>query len=301
MRAVCELLNRVADATVPVLLLGETGTGKSLLARALHAQGRRAAQRFVTINCAALPEALLESELFGHLKGSFSGATADRPGLFVDASGGTLLLDEVAEMSLGTQAKLLDVVERGVVRPVGGDRERRVDVRLVAATHRDLRAEVRAGRFREDLLYRLNVVALEVPALRDRRADIPLLAELFLGRARAQHPHSKAQHLSASATRKLVAAAWPGNVRELQHAIERAVLLANDQELRESDFSPDTLAPPGTPIETGFSSDVIPMKAMQRRYARWALGRVEGRKMIACEKLEIDPKTLNRLLDDDEH
>ena len=191
MQAVRERIERVADAPAPVLVLGETGTGKGLVARALHADSRRASKSFVAVNCAALPEALLESELFGYVRGAFTGATADRPGLFAEADGGSLFLDEIGEMTPGLQAKFLHALESGVVRPVGSTRERPVDVRIIAATHRDLHAAVRSGAFREDLLYRLDVVAIVVPALRDRREDIPALVEHLLGEVRRRATRSR--------------------------------------------------------------------------------------------------------------
>ena len=191
MREVMDLTERVAAVDVPVLLRGETGTGKSMVAGAIHVLSPRHAAPFVAVNCAALPEALLESELFGHVKGAFTGATADRPGLFVEAERGTILLDEIGELPLAIQAKLLHVLERGSVRPVGSSRERQVDVRIIAATHRDLLEMARAQKFREDLLYRLDVVAIEIPALRHRREDILPLVEHFLETFRTSNPTAR--------------------------------------------------------------------------------------------------------------
>jgi len=198
-RDVFDVVERVAKSDVPVLLLGETGTGKGLLARTLHAQSERAGGPFVTVNCAALPEPLLESELFGHLKGAFTGATRDRAGLVVESSGGTLFLDEIAEMSPALQAKLLDVLERKVVRAVGSPKERAVDLRVVAATHRDLNERATAGAFRDDLRYRLDVISIELPPLRHRREDIPLFLDHFLRGARTRHPNARAERMSNEA------------------------------------------------------------------------------------------------------
>jgi len=191
---------RVADAAAPVLVLGETGAGKGLVARALHADSRRAAHPFVSVNCAALPEPLLESELFGHVKGAFTGAVADRTGLFAQAHGGTLFLDEIAEMTPGLQAKLLHVLESARVRPVGASKDREVDVRIVAATHRNLAQRVRDGTFREDLMYRLDVVSLTVPPLRDRPEDVRALVEHFLADALARNPRSPLRTASGTSS-----------------------------------------------------------------------------------------------------
>jgi two-component system response regulator HydG len=295
MREVFDLIERVADSTLPVVILGETGVGKSLLARALHAESARAASPFVSVNCAALPEPLLESELFGHVRGAFTGATSTRAGLFVEADGGTLFLDEIGDMSSVLQAKLLHVIESGRVRALGAAREREVDVRIVTATHRDLRALVAAERFRQDLLYRLEGVVIEVPPLRQRRDDIPMLAERFLAEARAHHPRAVAERFSPAALRVLVEYGWPGNVRELEHAVGRAVLLASTSELQPSDLPSSVRAEP-VRGPSDFGDAVIPIRELQRRYAAWALERLGGRKMATCEKLGIDAKTLAKWL-----
>lgn len=297
MRDVRELVERVAHADVPVLLTGETGTGKGLIARVLHSVSPRANGPFVSVNCAALPENLLESELFGHLKGAFTGATASRLGLFVDADGGTLFLDEVGDMVPALQAKLLDALERRVVRAVGASREREVDVRIVAATHRDLRALVRAGTFREDLLYRLEGIAIEIPALRHRRDDIPILVEQFIAAARANNPKAAVERLSREAMERALAYAWPGNIRELEHAVARAVLLGRSAEATISDLPSAVAQKAATTIASmDFGEQVVPVREVQRRYAAWALETLGGRKMLACEKLGIDAKTLNKWL-----
>jgi two-component system response regulator HydG len=294
MRDVFTLVRRVCDADVPVLVLGETGTGKGLIARALHAEGARAERPFVTVNCASLPETLLESELFGHAKGAFTGATGDRRGLIEEAAGGTLFLDEIGEIPMAMQAKLLDVLERRVVRAVGTNKERAVDVRIVAATHRDLGARVQAGHFREDLLFRLDVVSVDIPPLRQRRDDIPALAAHFMGRSRAKHPRSPVERLGKEALEAMTAYSWPGNVRELEHVLERAVLLGTSAEVGPGELPRALLSP--QPKGAEFSGPVVTLEEVERRYAAWALDQMEGRKMATAEKLDIDRKTLARLL-----
>jgi transcriptional regulator with GAF, ATPase, and Fis domain len=218
------VVDRVTTADVPVLIVGESGSGKELVARAIHDNGPRSTHAFVTENCAAIPEGLLESTLFGHVRGAFTGAARPRAGLFEVADGGTLLLDEIAEMSLGMQTKLLRVLENGEVRPVGSERGRRVDVRVIGATHRDLEAMVSAGTFREDLYYRLNVITIRVPALRERDGDIRLLAEHFV----AKHSGDRPVRLSRSALAALDAYPWPGNIRQLENEIRRSLVLADE-------------------------------------------------------------------------
>jgi len=291
---VAELIERVADASVSVLILGETGTGKGVVARAIHAQGNRASGPFVSVNCAALPENLLESELFGHMKGAFTGATTSRDGLFAEADGGTLLLDEIGEMSAALQAKLLHVIESGRVRAVGSSKEREIDVRILAATHRDLRDRVATGQFREDLLYRLEVVTIDLPPLRHRRDDLPLLIEHFLARVKAKHTQSPVERIGRDALDVMLDYPWPGNVRELEHVIERLVLLGRSAEVTAGELPPSVRAKPrGT---MGFEGPIVPMRELQRRYAAWAYEQLGARNMITAEKLGIDPKTLSRLL-----
>jgi len=297
MQRVLEIVGRVASANVPVMITGETGTGKGAIARALHAASSRAGQPFVALNCAALPEQLLESELFGHVKGAFTGATQDHPGLFVAADRGTLLLDELAEMPIALQPKLLRVLETGTLRPVGATRERSVDVRVIAATHRDLRAAVAAGTLREDLLYRLNVLPIEVPALRARTDDIPPLVEHFFADAISRHPTTIARGFSRAAMRRLLDHTWPGNVRELAHVVERGVLLAAHEEISIADLGLETETSVASPML--FGGEVVAMNEIQRRYARWALERFGGHKTRTAERLDIDAKTLNRWLADD--
>jgi two-component system response regulator HydG len=294
MREVAETVARVADTDVPVLVLGETGTGKGLVARAIHARSARAAAPFVVVNCAALPEALLESELFGHARGAFTGATAARAGLFAEASGGTLFLDEIGEMSPALQAKLLHVLESGTVRPVGATKEQAVDVRVLSATHRDLRARIASGAFREDLLYRLEVVSIELPPLRLRRDDVPALLAHFLARAKEKHPRSPVERFAPDALDVLADHAWPGNVRELEHVVERVVVLGRTADVTAADLPATVRARPSEAAP--FAGPVVPMREMQRRYAAWALRELGGRKMLTAEKLGIDDKTLAKLL-----
>jgi two-component system response regulator HydG len=295
MHEALDVVRRVAPADVSVLIFGETGTGKSVLARALHRRSRRAAGPFVTVNCAALPEPLLESELFGHVKGAFTGATRSRAGLLAEAQGGTLFLDEIADLPLALQPKLLDVIERRQVRAVGGEQERAIDVRFIAATHRDLTERVSAGLFREDLRYRLDVVSFEVPALRHRRADLPGLVEQLLGELRARHPSAVAHRLSPRAYEKLVEYAWPGNVRELAHALERALLLAPGDAIDVDDL-PAAVRDAAPRPSVAFGDAVIPVRELQRRYAAWAMEQLGGSKKLVCERLGIDPKTLAKWL-----
>jgi two-component system response regulator HydG len=299
MRAVFDVAARVADADAPVLITGETGTGKSVLARAIHANSSRASMPFVAVNCAALPESLLESELFGHVKGAFTGATSSRAGLFAEAEGGTLLLDEVGEMSPALQAKLLYVLENGLVRAVGASKERQARVRVLAATHRDLRARVRDGTFREDLLYRLDVVTIELPALRYRVDDLPALIEHFLADAKSKHSRSRVEGFSQEAMAMLLGHSWPGNVRELAHAIERAVLLGRGPEASASELPPNVKNAPPPGLPDVLAGNVAPMRDVQRRYAAWAFERLGGHKARTAEALDIDGKTLMKWLSGD--
>jgi two-component system response regulator HydG len=294
LREVSTLVSRVAEADVPVLVLGETGTGKGLVARALHFEGGRGEASLVTVNCASLPEQLLESELFGHGRGAFTGADANRRGLLEEANGGTLFLDEIGELALPLQAKLLHVLEQGVVRAVGSNREVPVNVRFVAATHRDLRAGVAAGRFRDDLLFRLDVISIEVPPLRQRTEDLPELVETFLDESLAKHPRSIVRHFSAAAMEKLIAYGWPGNVRELEHLVQRSVLLVQKTEIDVGDLPPSIVASASPQLT--FQGPVLRLEEVERRYACWALEQLGGRRMLTAETLDVDRKTLVKLL-----
>ena len=295
-RAIRELVVRVADAPAPVLIRGETGTGKGLVARAIHAESGRAAGPFVSINCAAIPEGLLESELFGYVRGAFTGAARDHGGLYAEARGGTLFLDEIGEMVPALQAKLLHVIESGSVRPVGGTREVPVDARILAATNRNLAAAVRDGKFREDLLYRLDVVSIALPALRDRREDLPQLAAHLLTELRGRYPNSPVERVGAEALALLARHAWPGNVRELSHVLERIVLLGRRPEIGVDDL-PDSVRDPAAADPLEFRGEILPIRELQRRYAAWALTQTGGHRAQAAEKLGIDVKTLRGWLE----
>jgi len=242
MQQALALVARVAEHNTTVLITGESGTGKEVIARAIHRASPRAARAFVGINCAAIPENLLESELFGHVRGAFTGATADKAGLFEQANGGTLLLDEIGELPIGLQAKLLRVLQESEIRRVGDQKTRRVDARVLAATARELEAEVRAGRFREDLFYRINVVVITLPPLRERHEDIAPLARHFV--ARLAQRFGRPLSLTDSAIAWLEQQEWPGNVRELENAIERAAVLTNHEILSPADFRSEPLPSP---------------------------------------------------------
>jgi len=239
MQAVQELCKRFAGVSSPVLVRGESGTGKDLVAKAIHELGARAAKPFVSENCAAIPETLLESVLFGHVRGAFTGAVRDHPGHFVAADKGTLFLDEIGDMPLAMQAKLLRVLQEGEVRPVGGSKIRRVDVRVIAATNQDLEALVSKRRFREDLYYRLDVLQVRLPPLRERGADVLLLARHFL--AAACHRDGRRRILSPAAEKVIAAAPWRGNVRQLQNEMQRAVALVEGEVIEPQDLSEEFL------------------------------------------------------------
>ena len=297
MREVLEIVERVARTDAPVLLTGETGTGKGLVARTLHAGSLRASGPFVSVNCAALPESLLESELFGHVKGAFTGATHERLGLFAEANRGTILLDEIGEMPLALQAKLLHVLESNTVRPVGASRDREVDVRVLAATHRDLRQRVESGAFREDLLYRLDVVPVHLPPLRERSEDIPVLVNDFLLAAKARHANSVVERFSPEAMARLLDHRWPGNVRELAHVVERVVLLGSHPEVSVSDL-PAVVREEAATVVRPLFDEIVPVRELQRRYAAWALARCGGHRGHTADRLGIDPKTLAKWLEE---
>ncbi len=298
MKKMFDVIRRVAETDATVLVTGESGTGKELVARALHARSGRAAGPFVAINCAAMPEPLLESELFGHTKGAFTDARTQRSGLLVKATGGTLVLDEVGEMPLGMQAKLLRALQERTVRPVGGDTEVPFDVRIVAATNRDLEAEVEERRFREDLYYRINVVQVRVPALRERDNDVLLLAQAFLQHCQTK-TGSRVVGLTSAAAERLASYPWPGNVRELQNCIERAVAFAEFDHIGVDDL-PERIGhfkSPRIVVEGTNPSTIVPIEEMERRYVVQVLDALGGNKASAARALGMDRRTLYRKLE----
>jgi two-component system response regulator AtoC len=293
MIAVLELVERAAEFKATVLLLGESGTGKEVLARAIHAQSPRRGEAFVGVNCAAIPEALLESELFGHARGAFTGADRARRGLFSEADGGTIFLDEIGELPVALQAKLLRVLQEEELRPVGESKPRRVDVRVIAATARDLEAEVAAGRFREDLFYRLDVVRVAVPPLRERREDIPLLVDHFLGHARETLGRT-VRGVDDAALARLVAYDWPGNVRELENVLERAVILSRSDRLTVADLPASLAAPTAAEASPG-SRDLSlrrARRALESRLIAEALAATGGNRTHAARLLGISHRAL---------
>jgi len=299
MRAVQDLVARVALSDASVLITGESGTGKELVARALHQIGRRASGPFVAVNCAAMPEQLLESELFGHAKGAFTDAREARQGLLVQASLGTLLLDEVGEMPMPMQAKLLRALQERTVRPVGGSAEVKFDARLVTATNRDLESMVEEGTFRADLLYRLDVIHVELPPLRNRGGDVLLLAQHFLDGAAAR-AGSPVHGIGPEAAQRLLAYSWPGNARELQNCIERAIALARYDKLTPEDLPAKVrdYQPSGAVLAPADPAEVLPLAEVERRYILQTLGAFAGNKTLAAKALGVGRKTLYRKLEE---
>jgi len=303
MRRLFEQIRRVARAAGPVLILGESGTGKELVARAVHAESDRRDGPFIEVNCAGIPPDLLESELFGHAAGAFTGANRARTGLFAAAEGGTLLLDEIGEMSAAMQSKLLRILQDGRVRPVGENREKQFDVRVVAATHRDLEAEIAADRFRADLFYRLETFSLPVPPLRKRGDDVELLAAHLLARhaAIAERP---VEGIAPAALARLRAYPFPGNVRELANAIERAVVFCRGRQIELRDLPArirgGERTPGSDPLETLLSQEELPtLRELERRYVRHVLTQLDGNKRRAAQLLGIGRRTLYRYLEEE--
>ncbi len=294
LRRVLDVATQAAPSSATVLVLGESGTGKELLARFIHERSARARAPFVAVNCSAIPESILEAELFGHERGAFTGAVARREGRFGKAAGGTLLLDEIGELSPAVQVKLLRVLQDGEYEPVGGDTTR-ADVRIVAATHKDLRAEVAAGRFREDLYYRLNVIAITAPPLRERREDVPLLVDHFLGVYCAKN-HRARLGVSRAALDVLVDHAWPGNVRELENAIERAAVLCRADTIGVDDL-PEAIVEAARPTPAALSFAIgTPLEEVEARLIRETLRHTRGDKGLAAQLLGISTRTIYRKL-----
>jgi two-component system response regulator HydG len=295
MRTLQSRINFVAASSAPVLVTGETGVGKELVSLAIHARSARRKKPFVAVNASAIPADLLETEVFGHVRGGFTGAIQSRKGLLTEADGGTLLLDEIGDMPTTLQAKLLRVLQFGEVRPVGSDRAHHVDVRVIAATHRDLPALVHEGRFREDLYFRLNVLPVAVPPLRERREDIPALAAHFLAEACRRAPRSPVRSIDPDALRVLTESPWPGNVRELASVIERAVVFGTGESVTPHDLveiptgSGATTTGPSFPSQARWS-----LRDLNRAYTDWILAQTGGNKDRAAEILGIDLSTLYR-------
>ena len=295
MRRVLDLVARAAAADTPVLLRGESGTGKEVLARALHAHSARGSGRFIAVNCSAIPDHLLESHLFGHRRGAYTDAKEERLGLFQEARGGTVLLDEIGDMPPLLQSKLLRVLQEKEVHPLGAPLPVPVDVRVVAATHRDLEALIARGQFRQDLYYRLNVIAIHIPPLRERPEDLLPLAARFLEQhgARLGRPNCT---LSSDALARFCGYAWPGNVRELENVIERALVLGRDTLIGVSDLPPDLRGAPGRAPAARAEGGVGPLAEAEREHIRRALLAVGGNKTAAARLLGLDRKTLYRKL-----
>lgn len=302
---VMKLVGRVATTNLPVLITGESGTGKEIVARAIHRRSRRAEKSFVAVNCGAIPSELIESELFGHVRGSFTGATGDRRGLWQEADGGTVFLDEITETSVAFQVKLLRALQEGEIRRVGSNHTLRLDVRVIAASNRDAEQEMREGRFRQDLLYRLNAVTLHLPPLRERREDILPLARYFA--ARTAGTGARPVEFSQDAVRLLDNYDWPGNIRELENAIERAAVLC-DQIVRPEDLpdrvrefsdlginDPATQAPPKETQD--IAEDLLSLSELEGRHIVRVLARTGGNKQAAARVLGIDRTTLQRKIE----
>ncbi len=289
-------LARAALSDATVLVLGESGTGKELVARAIHEHGPREQKPFVAVNCGALSEGLLESELFGHVKGSFTGAVSDKRGLFEEAHGGTLFLDEIGDITPALQIKLLRVLQEGELKPVGSNETRKVNVRVIAATHRDLDSLVREGRFREDLYYRLKVILIELPSLRERIEDLPELVEYFLARY-SERSKKAVSHVSDEAMALLKGYSWPGNIRELEHAIERAVAMTGTNVLFPEDFPPEIAREAlgaGLVPEAAAPGAANSLEDMEKAHILRVLQEVNYNKSRASEVLGIDRATLYR-------
>jgi transcriptional regulator with PAS, ATPase and Fis domain len=294
MLSVYKSIALVAESKTTVLIQGESGTGKELVARAIHGKGPRARAPFLAVNCGALTETLLESELFGYVRGAFTGATADKEGFLHAAQGGTLFLDEISETSPALQVKLLRVLQQEEYTPVGGTRSLTTDVRVIAASNQNLETLVSEGRFRKDLYYRLNVVTIVVPPLRDRPEDIPKLIAHFVRRMRADGV--AAPRLSARVLDRLIAYPWPGNVRELENTIERLALFSRGRTIEAEDL-PERFRETKPKVEESLFEGLPTLDEIEKRYLVHVLGRVEGNRTRAAEILGIDRRTLYRMLE----
>ena len=292
---VLRLAETVAPTDSTVLITGESGTGKEVIARYIHDLSARTDHAFLSINCGALPESLLESELFGHVKGSFTGAVKDKVGLFAAANNGTFFLDEIGETTPSTQVKLLRVLQQREVIPVGATEAQAVNTRVLAATNRDFEEEIKRGAFRADLFYRLNVIAVHLPPLRHRTEDIPLLAESFLARS-AQARHEAPKVLGEETLDALMAYGWPGNVRELENALERAVILTQGDTIRPDALPERVTARRAEPLVSERTPVTPTLEAIERAYIQWVLQNEGGNKSRAADMLGIDPSTLYRKL-----
>ena len=291
MQQIYQMIRQVAGSQTNVLIEGESGTGKELVARALHFNSPRAQRPFVAINCSALPETLLESELFGYLKGAFTDAKATKKGLFEVADGGTLFLDEISNMPLGLQAKILRVLQDGEIRPLGGTTSRKVDVRIISATNKDLESAIEETTFREDLYYRLNVISIVLPPLRKRREDIPMLAQHFLNHY-SRLNNKKVTGFDTSAMSYLMNAPWKGNVRELENTVERAVVLSNTDIITTGELLPMTRKGKGSKFD--FGEALLPLKEIEKMYIEKVLQAVGGNIERAAKVLGVSSRTLYR-------
>jgi transcriptional regulator with PAS, ATPase and Fis domain len=285
------MLDRVAASDVPAMVVGESGSGKELVARAIHDNGARASAPFVSENCGAIPEGLLESALFGHVRGAFTGADRSRVGLFEAANGGTLFLDEIGEMSVGMQAKLLRVLEDGMVRPVGSEVARKIDVRVIVATHRDLAQMVAAQRFREDLYYRLHIISLRIPPLRERTSDVPLLVRSLI----AKHAQGRSPSVTKGAMQRLTMFGWPGNVRQLENEIRRALVLS-DGEIDVEHLSPEVGGAANAAVADAGLDVKKRVDLLEATLVRDALDRTKGNQTQAAKLLGLSRFGLQKMI-----
>tara|TARA_B100000749_G_scaffold280896_1_gene280707 strand:- start:79421 stop:80866 length:1446 start_codon:yes stop_codon:yes gene_type:complete len=292
MRQVFDLIKRVANASANILVTGDSGTGKEMVANAIHELGARSKKPFVAINCTAIPDNLLESELFGHVKGSFTGAISDKIGLFEEANGGTLFLDEIGDLDLNLQAKLLRVLQEKTIKPVGSNKTKQVDVRIIAATHKDLKKAIKDETFREDLFYRLCVIPVEIPSLKERREDIPLLVNHFVKKY-AVINNSPVKGFSPRAMQKMLQNSWEGNVRELENYVERLVVLSTNEWIEESEVMLGSLEGGESVLATAVN-DWPSLAELEKRYILAVLEKVGGRKEKASQILGINRRTLYR-------